>query len=520
MPARKERVLCEHHISRLTSEYGLQLTYVVDVARDSLDCALTEPSVPWSGGRAKQERAVFLSWTEPGLGLLENVEAQDLLSDEDEVLVDERDRDFGVVAASPRCRVSGRGKAQEYAVRAREIAKDKLAAGPDDPNVARREVGIFTDDDVAFGAADIEQVSERVARTVGAALRDHHEAAALHFAARGGSSGSARRDGRGSGSGRNRRGRMRNGGKRGRATRLWRRAVIRFHHLARRRMGRCCDACRGYGRSRSRHRRLRRLRAHRRCAGARPSLFHHSARCAVRARKIEPFMGREWRGVRERVAAELAELRVAVGRASTATARARHLTHGCGRERGVDDPMGSDRDRVRAISRGGMRGRARPCLERAAARSAVAKAWPVRRIADLAAPRAARDRRRRRREIRNLRHSERRSDARRDPLCRRSRDRGWRAVCVLTAKTNGWSGRRDAWPEPLPAFLAERQMRRVLASTRRARHDVGLPAEITFPVGDNMAAPPSSALRRPVKFLGPRHQSAHTRRPRLSTPLR
>jgi hypothetical protein len=136
--ARQERVFCEHHISRLTSEHGLHFPNVVHVARDPFDSALTEASVPWSGRRAKQERAVLLSRPKSALGLLEDIEAQDLLSDEDEIVVDEGNGHLGILRAPAWRRISGGRQAQVNAVGAAEIAERELPAVEEDADVSWR----------------------------------------------------------------------------------------------------------------------------------------------------------------------------------------------------------------------------------------------------------------------------------------------------------------------------------------------------------------------------------------------
>jgi hypothetical protein len=79
---------------------------------------------------------------------------------------------------------------------------------------------------------------------------------------------------------------------------------------------------------------------------------------------------------------------------------------------------------------------------------------------------------------------------------------GRRAVRFLAAEADGRRRRRNARPKTLSALLAEGQVRRVLTSARGARHDVVLPTEITFPVGDNTGDRPSSGLRPSFSVRG------------------
>lgn len=85
VPTREERILREHDISRLSSEHGLYLPNVKDVAGDPLDGTLRKASVPWSCRRAKQERSMLRGGTEPHF--VNKFESQDLLTDEYQILV-------------------------------------------------------------------------------------------------------------------------------------------------------------------------------------------------------------------------------------------------------------------------------------------------------------------------------------------------------------------------------------------------------------------------------------------------
>jgi hypothetical protein len=58
---------------------------------------------------------------------------------------------------------------------------------------------------------------------------------------------------------------------------------------------------------------------------------------------------------------------------------------------------------------------------------------------------------------------------------------------VVASQADRRRGRGDSRAEPLAAFLAERQVRRILATARRAVHDA--------PRWDNTAALPSSMVR-------------------------
>src|SRR5262249_33974417 len=137
---------------------------------------------------AKQERSMLLGRTETAFTLLQHVEPEDLLADQDEIAVDERDRDLVTVGrVAPGARVAGSRQAQVYAIGAPEIPEGELTPRPDDPDVPRREVGIFGHDHVSLGSTDVEEVAERIARAVGSALRDHDETPALHRSYRDGS---------------------------------------------------------------------------------------------------------------------------------------------------------------------------------------------------------------------------------------------------------------------------------------------------------------------------------------------
>lgn len=245
---------------------------------------------------------------------------------------------------------------------------------------------------------------------------------------------------------------------------------------------------------------------------------------SVHARGLSRWRRRQrGRCVGERSTTELAELRGAVGDAPTAAARARGFLRRFLCE--VDDAHRRNSRRTNA-GRGhrswGWMGHREGCsrrrnstscrrrrvaccrhgLERAAARRAVAKVRTVDGVADLAAPLPASGVTRGVRLTLLLleRSTERCRDARRERRCGRGR-RG-RTVRILSTETNRRSRRRNARPKALSALLAKGQVRRVLASARRARHDVVLPAEITFPVGDNTETRPSSADSRQGRRIG------------------
>ncbi|MDB4934319.1 MAG: hypothetical protein JWP87_1291, partial [Labilithrix sp.] len=159
-------------------------------------------------------------------------------------------------------------------------------------------------------------------------------------------------------------------------------------------------------------------------------------------------------------------------------------------------------DRCRAGARAA-RGDARGCLERAAARRAVAKAGTVGRRAHAAGAWTARLLRVDRlpgRQVRlcSLRErrrtgAERRRERRRRRSVRIASGAGGRGCPVrhpvLSAQADRRRGRSDPRAEPLTALLAERQVRWVLASARRAGHDASR--------WDITRARPSSFRNRP-----------------------
>jgi hypothetical protein len=170
--------------------------------------------------------------------------------------------------------------------------------------------------------------------------------------------------------------------------------------------------------------------------------------------------------------------------------------------------------RLRCSNRSrGRRERDRHRIERAATRGAVAKVRSVGRVADLAPTISTRLRRDRRGQGMSVGAGKAKGGG-----GARSDDRR-RSVDVLAPEADRRRRRRDARSKPLATFLAERQVSRVVTSTRRAGHDVvgpavtvvvglvrtrqpslsrGLPRKFTFPVGDNTTPRPSSGLHTEI----------------------
>jgi hypothetical protein len=229
--------------------------------------------------------------------------------------------------------------------------------------------------------------------------------------------------------------------------------------------------------------------------------------------------------VRERRAAELAELRGGIDDSATASARAHSGLRRSRSRSEIDDASDGDRLRWRRKRRGsrlrrgrrsmrnrrwavrgccgrrsirrrggrrtvrrrrgssgrGVRNRDR--FEAAPARRAVTQVRSVHRIADAASLRATRRNRRRARRCRRrgsrericLGHAERRRGARLMQRLIRRRRR-----LVPAAQPDGRRGRCDARAETLAALLTERQVGGVVTTTRRASHDVVLERSLTL----------------------------------------
>jgi hypothetical protein len=203
--------------------------------------------------------------------------------------------------------------------------------------------------------------------------------------------------------------------------------------------------------------------------------------------------------IAERRPAELAELRAAVDEASAAPAGPWRVTRRRGLGREVDDAHRRDRvgggeeRRRRTHGLGRCRGPGRRAgatrLERAPARRAVPEARGVHGVANRAALLAPGGRSRGEGgPAASRRHPQR---GRRP---RTQRERLGRCVrsgrAITTPEPDGRCRWRDPRSETLPALLAERQVRRVRTSARRARH--------SFSGWDNTDAAASSGLVVPL----------------------